>query len=525
MSKDNKIVILLVIVSLFTFLLALNKYWAPYDEGIVTVGAERILHGEIPYKDFFIIMYPPGQFYLIAFLYKIFGTSLETGRIYTCFIHVLIAMCVFLIGRALTKKTVVPLILWIISLSCLAPRMGLAPFPIWPGMAFSLLSVFLFMKYLEKGKLNFVVFSGLAVGLAALFRHDMACYAFLAILAGFILYRRRIKEASVFILSSFVVPLPVFLYLSLKSAFRDMFESLLVFTFSHHEAAALSFPKPCFNLNMIFHQSLYFIKVNQYYIPLIIFAFVAIFLIKEFLVKRKFGKKEITLFVLLVFGALCFNQVRVRTDPAHLLTSIYPAILLFGFILDNALFNRRMTRAERVAFRSFAILIGALFLLLFVKNVDKSFKNVFRKPYRGDVLLTRFDRGAVYIPKAQRDDIVNTVSFIKANTSVDESIYVGNIVHWRDEYGGNMLLYFLSERLPLTKYYELAPGLTTQPHVHAEIIESLSNEKINIIVLQDIALPEEGPVDSDLLSLDEHIKRNFKQVKKFGKYNIYKRKR
>ena len=525
MSREKKIIILFIIASLFVLLPVFSKYWTPYDEGIISVGAERILRGEIPYKDFFIIMYPPGQFYLIAFLHKIFGASLETGRIYTGLIHVLIAMCVLRIGKALTGKRVIPIVLWLISLSCMAPRMGLAPFPIWPGMAFSLVSIFLFMKYLEKGELNFVVFSGLVVGLAALFRHDIACYAFLAILAGFIIYKKRIKKIPLFVLSSLVVPLPVFLYLSLKSAFRDMFESLITFTFSHHGAASLSFPKPCFNLNMIFHQSLYFIKVNQYYIPLIVYAFMAIFLIKEFLVKRKFGKKEIALFVLLIFGCLCFNQVRVRTDPAHLLTSIYPAILLFGFILDNALFNRQVTRNAKIAFRFFAILVGALFLLLFVKNIDKSFKNVFRKPYKGDVLLARFDRGSVYIPREEKDDIMETVSFIKDNTKPGEPIYVGNIAHWKDEYGGNILLYFLSDRLPSTKYYELAPGLTTQPHVHAEIIESLSDEKINIIVLQDIALPEEGPANSSLLSLDEYIKHNFIQVKKFGKYNIYKRKR
>src|SRR6185312_9484979 len=42
------------------------------DEGIVLQGAERILRGEVPYRDFF-SFYTPGSFYLVAGLFKIFG--------------------------------------------------------------------------------------------------------------------------------------------------------------------------------------------------------------------------------------------------------------------------------------------------------------------------------------------------------------------------------------------------------------------------------------------------------------------
>ncbi|MCZ6877710.1 MAG: hypothetical protein O7G29_06180, partial [Acidobacteria bacterium] len=52
-----------------------------YDEGIVVYAAERILKGEIPYRDFWGI-YPPGQFYTLALAFNFFGTSLMVERIW-----------------------------------------------------------------------------------------------------------------------------------------------------------------------------------------------------------------------------------------------------------------------------------------------------------------------------------------------------------------------------------------------------------------------------------------------------------
>lgn len=49
------------------------------DEGIVLQGAERILRGEIPYRDFF-SFYTPGSFYLIALVFRLLGDSFIVAR-------------------------------------------------------------------------------------------------------------------------------------------------------------------------------------------------------------------------------------------------------------------------------------------------------------------------------------------------------------------------------------------------------------------------------------------------------------
>src|SRR6266700_2472172 len=69
---------------LFAFSLAYLCIFRHYsslepDEGIVLRGAERILAGEVPYRDFF-SFYTPGSFYLVAFLFRVFGDSFAVAR-------------------------------------------------------------------------------------------------------------------------------------------------------------------------------------------------------------------------------------------------------------------------------------------------------------------------------------------------------------------------------------------------------------------------------------------------------------
>ena len=49
------------------------------DEGIVLQGAQRILRGEVLYRDFF-SFFTPGSYYFLALLFKVFGSSFLVAR-------------------------------------------------------------------------------------------------------------------------------------------------------------------------------------------------------------------------------------------------------------------------------------------------------------------------------------------------------------------------------------------------------------------------------------------------------------
>ena len=62
---------LLVFLASFLYLYLFRDYTAmDPDEGIILQGGERILRGQVPYRDFF-SFFTPGSYYLLALLFKI----------------------------------------------------------------------------------------------------------------------------------------------------------------------------------------------------------------------------------------------------------------------------------------------------------------------------------------------------------------------------------------------------------------------------------------------------------------------
>jgi hypothetical protein len=68
------------------------------DEGIATMGAWRVVRGEVPYRDFFAIE-TPLSFYLVAPLYALFGVSFTVGRVVAQILGIAMVVSVFRLSR------------------------------------------------------------------------------------------------------------------------------------------------------------------------------------------------------------------------------------------------------------------------------------------------------------------------------------------------------------------------------------------------------------------------------------------
>ncbi|MFH1593063.1 MAG: hypothetical protein ABID09_00010 [Candidatus Omnitrophota bacterium] len=528
----NVYILLFAIGFLYTFPV-FNKFWAPYDEGVITVAAQRLLAGEVPYKDFFILMYPPGQIYLLAAIFKLFSSPLIAGRIYTVLISSGIALLTYCSTFLLTGRRIVAILSWAIVLLASAPRLGAIPAPIWPGIFLGLLTILLFTSRLKNLNCRHILCTGLCAGVTALFRHDIGIFAAASVLITLLIKGMRetrhvFREGMVFVSGVLFVILPCAIYFIKISAMRDMYNSLILFPLIlfpsvHQGAAGLPFPGPCIDLNMIFHGSLHFIKVNQFYIPVLVYLFCVIYLSRLVIKKRALDTSDQMMFPFLLFGIFTFNQVRIRTDVMHLLTVIQPAVILFGFMIHKTLSYKPGSRIKKMTLYIFTAAILFLFVLLSIKNADKYVKNSFRKVYKKDIIKTHFDVGTIYIPKDERRDVTDTVNFIKENTHQKERIFIGNSEHWKDDFGGSTIIYLLADRLPSTKFYELVPGIQTSPEVQKEIKESIIRHNVLLLVLQDIDMVGLRREDThpDKLILDDFIARHFKRAEKFGKYGIY----
>src|SRR3989338_9282514 len=95
-----------VFIILFSFLVLIfffNRGFAYYDEGFILHAAQRILQGEIPYKDFDFI-YTPGTIFIVAAAFKIFGESIIIGRVLIMVIGVLTALLIYFVTNIIRDR-------------------------------------------------------------------------------------------------------------------------------------------------------------------------------------------------------------------------------------------------------------------------------------------------------------------------------------------------------------------------------------------------------------------------------------
>ncbi len=85
------------------WLMAGNLFVLGLDEGIYLQGGVRILHGQVPYRDFFALT-GPGSFWLEAAAMKIFGVSLAAGRAVMIFDIALITALVYWLVAQLVER-------------------------------------------------------------------------------------------------------------------------------------------------------------------------------------------------------------------------------------------------------------------------------------------------------------------------------------------------------------------------------------------------------------------------------------
>lgn len=104
-KKDIIFAILIFLISFIFFFNFLHfpdpRSWR--DEGQFFYGAERILSGQLIYKDFHEIQFP-GSFYLLAGVFSIFGSTFEAGRVFTYLLVSFAIAIYFLISKTFIRS-------------------------------------------------------------------------------------------------------------------------------------------------------------------------------------------------------------------------------------------------------------------------------------------------------------------------------------------------------------------------------------------------------------------------------------
>jgi 4-amino-4-deoxy-L-arabinose transferase-like glycosyltransferase len=199
-------------------------------------ASERVLDGDIPYRDFH-TLYPPAIFYLNAALFKWLGVSLYSALLGVFLFKALTVTVIYLSGRQL-MPTAWALLSALGSLLWLRPNGPFKSVPMHYGALFLAAALFLLLKHENRRKLSLIFFAGASLGLVALFKHNIGAYALLGSLVFLAAEDRTLKYRASFnlrdrrrvlllLIGCAATVLPVLAYMQARGAFIPMLRTIL----------------------------------------------------------------------------------------------------------------------------------------------------------------------------------------------------------------------------------------------------------------------------------------------------------
>lgn len=501
-----------------------------YDDGVLLYGAERVLACDVPYKDFWFV-YTPGNLYVLAFIFKIFGSTVIIARIFNTIISFSIVLMSYLLARKIIHNKIAIIIFIYLTTLCVWLN-GLYANQNIP-ILFALISSLYFLKYIEQTRKLYLIISGLMLGITSLFRMDFGLYIFLtiSILLLLLIYHKSIlkpingyiqflKTWLILLASAITIIFPVLLYFVLKVPFQDLVNQLILFyTVLYAAYQTLPYPLPL---------SIY--DVITMYFPPMMFIFTVIWIVSQRKKRKMVTEKDWIVIFVLILGLISMNSVIVKPISFHMYLAMLTAIILFSYFYSKYVkihkilnsFLKLEIRKHCIwhinIYYTFFTIIMILFFTSFSFNMVHDTINEYTLP-----LDTEKGYGILVTPTDQDLETVETANYIRINVPSTEKIFIGNSRH--DRLTGNVvLLYFLTDRESATKYSEMIPGVVTRGSVQNEIIEELQENNVKYIVLfkgwDGISIPNRSNESSGVTNLDDYIQKNYYVYKIIGNYTI-----
>ncbi len=485
------------------------------DEGFLVDGAERVLRGQLPMSDF--MSYPPGSYFLLALLFKLFGVNLLISRFMEMGFLLINGLMMFYIGKRLMPSR------W-----ALIPSFILILFPgPWYKVFFTfglLLPLITLIRFLEKRTAQRILIVGWAVGLALVFKIESGLYSLLTI--GILLFLQSFWEEGKFVLNkktiliffkvsllcfsallSIIMPLMIFYHY--KSVLTKLVFSLQeAYGAADIEAVSEFFGKPSllkavtkFHIGNLEHLFFYLILLVYLY-------FFGKVLFHLFVHKRKDFPPFLPV---LIMGVLSLSYAYVAFGKSHLLQSAAVAYLLFGLALYLS-----VQRKERIS-KVLVFMMVVLFGLFFVDNFKMkshfssgSISRLYAIKKEGARLISS-SKGNVYEETRQCEAINGLLRFFEGKEGYLMSLYYDPMIN------------FLTGLENPTKFTILAPVLIKKPLRQKQVIDEVERYKIKYLLIRQPIWVSQDSLGFNQYApiLYEFVSTHYKLEKDVGGYLIF----
>ena len=239
LSRDVLLAVLLF-AAIVAYLVSLPRTLGRADESFFLYEAKRIVDGDVIYRDFFQFV-TPGAPYIMALLFWLFGTTIQTARVATAVLHASTGVVMFATGRALSIRPALAVILPIAYLAICQPAWQFASWH-WFSTFFTVLVMYTLVRGPWASRPRWAIVPGLATGMLIGVQQQKgaaitagACLIFL--LAHLIEYRypdreswrRLVVRLSSYALGIAIIIVPLLASFILIAGWQPVYDALVVF--------------------------------------------------------------------------------------------------------------------------------------------------------------------------------------------------------------------------------------------------------------------------------------------------------
>ena len=530
---------ILPIVALFTISLGLfSLNWLFFSGGVSTAAAERILSGQIPYRDFF-TLYAPGSFYLLAFLLKVFGKHVLVEAVAASVICAAAICLCYLVVLRLQERRVPALVCALLLLSAIFSKgyyNAIGPYP--ETILLILLSLYCMVRYFQ-GERRFLLLAGLSTGVLIVFKHDVGGYTGLAMAAGIVAghfagpavnggdFRQLLYALLKYAAAAAIVAVPVAVYFAALAG-PDMWWDLVVFPltdfrFARPEAYPGVLPTGLYTpwrLGFLFNVTDYL----KFLLPFVIMLLAVIFVVMSLLRRQRRHVAASVIFIIAYLFHYSSAHVQVNTN----IISLWMYAVLLGAILYDQL-DSWLSAARAVHFRRLMLVLACGWAAMML--IEPLYKTGNNWRDRTETYELPKISGTRASSRTYRE-VSYLADFVNRHVPPGQKIFLG--LHRHDAVVvGYSRLYVALDRLNATRNDQLHPGVVDKRVTQEQIARDLEANHVEYIILQHIisddkldeikARQSRQIPGSGATYLDEYIRQHYSMIDGIDRFEIWQR--
>jgi len=444
------------------------------DEGIVLQGAQRILQGQVLYRDFF-SFYTPGSYYWLVLLFRIFGSSILVGRAALVVYGGVFSVLSYLLARRVCSRWSALLAAYVVTLTCLPYRFLVSHN--WDSTLLAYLTLYCAVLWIERGRWGWALGTGSFAALTFLFEQSKGAGLVLGLLAGFLVIGWRGQLRGLFrapqvagLVAGFAWPFIATLsYFAARHCLRDMLAGwawpLFHYSFANklpYGHVVMSPDRPgLWSGNWISRVTMLIVLGPLVLIPLLPILALGIFAWFTFRRSRGEALGQKWAYWVLVSAVLCgllFSTLLTkRPDFTHLNHLAPLSYLVLAWVLDGLNLQPRVWRSLVPVLVLYAFLSATAFGMAMLWGPLRAHHKV------------RTARGTV-----RTDDADRTLDYVQANVTPGEKIFV---------YPYEPSYYYLTATFSPTRFDFLQLGMHTADQFQ-ESLRELAADRTRVVLFE-----------------------------------------